>query len=49
MIDEKRWKEIDEKEPIPEHIHERMETLRKKHKEVIEVYWMKLERESMKV
>ncbi len=41
MIDEKRWKEIDEKEPIPEHIHERMETLRKKHKEVIEDEWIK--------
>ena len=35
MIDEKRWQEIDEKEPIPSHILERMEYLRKKHKDVM--------------
>ena len=41
MIDEKRWQEIDEKEPIPSHILERMEYLRKKHKDVIEDEWIK--------
>ncbi len=41
MIDEKIWKEIDEKEPIPSHIYERMEYLRKKHKEIIEDEWIK--------
>ena len=41
MIDEKRWQEIDEKEPIPSHILERMEYLRKKHKDVIDDEWIK--------
>ena len=41
MIDEKRWQEIDEKEPIPFHILERMEYLRKKHKDVIDDEWIK--------
>lgn len=41
MIDEKRWQEIDEKEPIPSHILERMEYLRKKHKDVIGDEWIK--------
>lgn len=41
MIDEKIWKEIDEREPIPAHIHEKMEALRRKHKEVIEDEWIK--------
>ena len=41
MIDEKRWQEIDEKEPIPSHILERMEYLRKKHKDVIDDDWIK--------
>lgn len=41
MIDEKRWQEIDEKEPIPSHILERMEYLRKKHKDVIDDEWVK--------
>ena len=41
MIDEKRWQEIDEKEPIPSHILERMEYLRKKHKDVINDEWIK--------
>lgn len=41
MIDEKRWQEIDEKEPIPTHILERMEYLRKKHKDVIDDEWIK--------
>lgn len=41
MIDEKRWQEIDEKEPIPSHILERMEYLRKKHKDVIDDKWIK--------
>lgn len=41
MIDEKRWQEIDGKEPIPSHILERMEYLRKKHKDVIDDEWIK--------
>ena len=41
MIDKKRWQEIDEKEPIPSHILERMEYLRKKHKDVIDDEWIK--------
>lgn len=41
MIDEKTWKEIDEKEPIPAHIKEKMDSLRKQHKEVIEDEWIK--------
>lgn len=41
MINEKRWQEIDEKEPIPSHILERMEYLRKKHKDVIDDEWIK--------
>ena len=41
MIDEKRWQEIDEKEPIPSHILERMEYLRKKHKDVFDDEWIK--------
>ncbi len=41
MTDEKRWQEIDEKEPIPSHILERMEYLRKKHKDVIDDEWIK--------
>lgn len=41
MIDEKRWQEIDEKEPIHSHILERMEYLRKKHKDVIDDEWIK--------
>lgn len=41
MIDEKRWQEIDEKEPIPSHILERIEYLRKKHKDVIDDEWIK--------
>ena len=41
MIDEKRWQEIDEKEPSPSHILERMEYLRKKHKDVIDDEWIK--------
>lgn len=41
MIDEKRWQEIDEKEPIPSHILERMQYLRKKHKDVIDDEWIK--------
>lgn len=41
MIDEKRWQEIDEKEPIPSHVLERMEYLRKKHKDVIDDEWIK--------
>ncbi len=41
MIDDKRWQEIDEKEPIPSHILERMEYLRKKHKDVIDEKWIK--------
>lgn len=41
MIDDKRWQEIDEKEPIPSHILERMEYLRKKHKDVIDDEWIK--------
>ena len=41
MIDEKRWQEIDEKEPITSHILERMEYLRKKHKDVIDDEWIK--------
>lgn len=41
MIDEKRWQEINEKEPIPSHILERMEYLRKKHKDVIDDEWIK--------
>ena len=41
IIDEKRWQEIDEKEPIPSHILERMEYLRKKHKDVIDDEWIK--------
>lgn len=41
MIDEKRWQEIDEKEPIPSHILERMEYLRQKHKDVIDDEWIK--------
>ena len=41
MIDEKRWQEIDEKEPIPSHILERMEYLRKKNKDVIDDEWIK--------
>lgn len=41
MIDEKRWQKIDEKEPIPSHILERMEYLRKKHKDVIDDEWIK--------
>lgn len=41
MIDEKRWQEIDEKEPIPSHILERMEYLRKEHKDVIDDEWIK--------
>ena len=41
MIDEKKWQEIDEKEPIPSHILERMEYLRKKHKDVIDDEWIK--------
>ena len=41
MIDGKRWQEIDEKEPIPSHILERMEYLRKKHKDVIDDEWIK--------
>ena len=41
MIDEKRWQEIDEKEPIPSLILERMEYLRKKHKDVIDDEWIK--------
>ena len=41
MIDEKRWQEIDEKEPIPSHILERMEYLRKKYKDVIDDEWIK--------
>lgn len=40
-MDEKLWKEIDEREPIPQHIHERMEQLRRKHKEVIDDEWIK--------
>ena len=40
-MDEKLWKEIDEKEPIPKHIHERMESLRRKHKQVIDDKWIK--------
>lgn len=40
-MDEKLWKEIDEREPIPKHIHERMEQLRRKHKEVIDDEWIK--------
>ncbi|MGM9940775.1 MAG: type I methionyl aminopeptidase [Bulleidia sp.] len=40
-MDEKLWKEIDEREPIPHHIHERMEQLRQKHKEVIDDEWIK--------
>ncbi|MEE1399428.1 MAG: type I methionyl aminopeptidase [Bulleidia sp.] len=40
-MDEKRWQEIDEKEPIPSHILERMEYLRKKHKDVIDDEWIK--------
>ena len=41
MIAEKKWQEIDEKEPIPSHILERMEYLRKKHKDVIDDEWIK--------
>lgn len=41
MIDEKRWQEIDEKEPIPSHVLERMEYLRKKYKDVIDDEWIK--------
>ena len=41
MIDDKRWQEVDEKEPIPSHILERMEYLRKKHKDVIDDEWIK--------
>jgi methionyl aminopeptidase len=40
-MDEKLWKEIDEKEPIPSHIQERMESLRKKHKQVIDDKYIK--------
>ena len=40
-MDEKRWIEIDEQEPIPKHIHERMEALRRKHKQVIGDKWIK--------
>lgn len=40
-MDEKIWKEIDEKEPIPEHIREKMETLRHHHQEVIDDEWIK--------
>ncbi len=40
-MDEKIWQEIDEREPIPAHIHEKMELLRKRHKEVIDDEWIK--------
>lgn len=40
-MDEKLWAEIDEKEPIPTHIKERMETLRSHHQEVIDDEWIK--------
>lgn len=40
-MDEKRWIEIDEQEPIPKHIHERMEALKRKHKQVIDDKWIK--------
>ena len=40
-MDEKIWKEIDEREPIPEHIREKMETLRHHHQEVIDDEWIK--------
>lgn len=40
-MDEKRCAEIDEREPIPAHIYERMESLRRKHKEVIDDKWIK--------
>lgn len=40
-MDEKIWQEIDEKEPIPEHIKEKMETLRNHHQEVIDDEWIK--------
>ena len=35
-MDEKTWLEVQEREPIPEHIHARMNELRAKHKEVCE-------------
>ncbi len=40
-MDEKLWKEIDEKEPIPAHIHERMEEMRRHKKLVIEDRYIK--------
>ena len=40
-MDEKLWREIDEKEPIPAHIYERMESMRKHHKLVIDDEYVK--------
>ena len=40
-MDEKLWREIDEKEPIPAHILERMEQMKKHHKEVIDPEFIK--------
>ena len=40
-MDEKLWAEIDEKEPVPEHILNRMNELRKHHKEVIDDEYIK--------
>lgn len=40
-MDEKVWQEIDEKEPIPEHIHKKMEELRSRRQEVIEDKYIK--------
>ena len=40
-MDERLWAEIDEKEPIPAHIHERMEEMRRHKKLVIEDRYIK--------
>lgn len=40
-MDEKRWLEIDEKEPIPEHIQEKINSFRLKHVEVIDEKYIK--------
>ncbi len=41
MLDSEIIKKIDEEEPIPEEVHERMNELRGKHKEVIGDEWIK--------